>query len=673
MDAVRKLALVVILLGIWRSALAITNTAIAVSGTNIVLSWPSYGYESYLIQYRKTLDPTDSWSQLANAYLANSTNRTKFTIYGVVPPSGGSGSGGSGGGTNPPPPSPSQMNNATLDTSTTTDASSSQPMVMPANGTGSAVPLALYPSGFDLSGFVIFDPTTGQSISGDGYTVSPSTTTSSTSGATPLNDSSSDPVTTGFYRVFHIPDWLADVSNYTFDGPTFIPVDFASPDAPVDYVDETTVLINGEPTDEAVFTPYVSGGVTNWGMGIYFDRLPNGTNTIQLLTTVRQSDQLSDQTPYITFSNAPQTITVSNSVSYTNWADLILSNTYTFNAQSSTTNVDWEIDIYDVYGSFVNSQTGHSDGGNISWEWNLTDANGYSRNDDNDPFFYAYISLNSGPLKPLPSVAKQFPDKGAWLFAYMDKMYDDGTTNYPTADGYYTNAIHLMEGGPEEWGYSAYDYPIKYGRSYTQAQRDASWATLKANYLQSWSIRNFYYYGHGAAHVVGGDMNTLNSSNYITGATNLPGSKAYLTGDWVLGNVTINKSYGMIPFRFVFMDGCNTAVDDWCYNWGVPKQVETVDYYRSAANKIHVRPNAFVGWDVTIGGSKDWGQIDKFWAFRQDWMAEWAGTFQEQLSDSLSTANQVSGWVDAAHFSHLKEYGYTAMMFQQYNRSGDWP
>src|ERR1017187_4924544 len=82
---------------------AITNTAIAVSGTNIILSWPSYGYENYLIQYRQTLDPSDSWSALTNAYPANSTNRTTFTIYGILtPPSGGSSF--SGGGGSPPSP-----------------------------------------------------------------------------------------------------------------------------------------------------------------------------------------------------------------------------------------------------------------------------------------------------------------------------------------------------------------------------------------------------------------------------------------------------------------------------------------------------------------------------------------------------------------------------------------
>jgi hypothetical protein len=38
-----------------------------------------------------------------------------------------------------------------------------------------------------------------------------------------------------------------------------------------------------------------------------------------------------DQTPYMVFSNAPQTVVISNFVTYTNWSSLILSNSYTFN------------------------------------------------------------------------------------------------------------------------------------------------------------------------------------------------------------------------------------------------------------------------------------------------------------------------------------------------------
>jgi hypothetical protein len=581
MKPIQKLAMFVALSICSCTSHAITNSAIAVSGTNIILSWPSFGYESYLVQYRQALNSFDSWSVMTNAYPANSTNRTTLLL-------------------------PSHTNN------------------------------------------------------------------------------------TGFFRTFHIPDFLVYFSGYAFNGPTFIPVDYAAPDAAVDYVESTTVLIGGKPTDYAEFIPYVNNGVTNWGVGVYFDRLPNGTNTIQLITTVRTSDTLNDQTPYNVFSNAPAAITIGNLITYTNWNDLVFSNAFTFKAQSRVANVDWEIDIYDVFGNFVNYQTGHSADGNISWAWNLMDYNSNSRLDDSDPFFYPYITItgnlgysvqnagngpnvgNSSASSWMPSFANQFPSKGSWLFAFMDKNYDDGTTNYAGADYYYTNGVHTMEGGPIEWNIGTWDYPIKFGGVYSQADRNASWQTLEENYLQRWTVRNFYYFGHGSANSIGGDINKLGSSNNVTGSINLPGGHAFLTSQWVHDSVTFNKSYGAIPFRFVFLDGCSTAAGNWPWAWDVPKQTETIDYYKSAANKTGHRPNAFVGWDVEMGGP-GWGTIDKFWEFRTDWMAEWAGTFQEQLNDAFDTANLVSHWVDAGHYSHLKKYGYTTMMFQEYNYSGNWP
>ena len=667
------------------TAHAITNTVIAVSGTNLVLSWPSYGYESYLIQYRQTLDPSDSWSVVTNAYPANSTNRTTFTLYGLVPPpaSGGGGSGNIVGG----PPSPSFASSATM-------AASSGPLVVPADGSGSAVPLALYPPGFNLSGYNILDPLTGESVSGAGYVVSsPSLNVSQPLDAQPLDAGAGDPPApqTGFYRVFHIPNFLANFSGYTFNGPTFIPVDYASPDAPVDYVDNTTVLINGQPTDYAVFIPYVINGVTNWGMGVYFDRFPNGTNTIQLLTTVRESDTLNDQTPYMVFSNAPAAINIGNSITFTNWATLILSNTYTFQAQSSVPNVNWEIDIYDVNNNFVNYQTGYSADGNISWTWNLQDYNGNSRIDDSDPFFFPYITVTQNSSSPaqgggvqpnagsstsswMPELANQFPSQGDWLFSYMDKFYDDGTSNYPDGTSTMLNAISQMGGGPALWNIGFLDIPLKYGQTYSQTNRDSSWDVLRS-WLESWNNRNLYYFGHGAADLIGGDVNVLDSSNNITASKNFPGSNAKLSDKWVKDNVTANKMWGPMPFRFVFLDGCNTASGGWPAGWGVPNQVESLSYYRSASNTTGARPSAFVGWDVTIGGNKGWGTIDKFWQFRQFWMGNWSVevTTGETLKQAFDDALTGSNWVDNGHYSHMKIFGYQDMTFYGYNHAGDWP
>lgn len=671
---------------------AITNTAIAISGTNLVLSWPSYGYESYLVQYRQTLDSTDSWSQLVNAYPA-ATNRTIYTLYGLVPPPA-VGGGGSGSVVAPP-------------TSMAAVAATAPGLfVISADGSGPSLPLAIFPPGSDLSGYLIYDPTTGTTTSGSDYSVTSLnaayanfggglTPDSPQPNGGPVGGSSGDSAnpTTGFYRVFHIPDWLADFSGYTFTGPTFIPVDFESPDAPVDYVDSATVLVNGQPTDNALLMPYVISGVTNWGVGVYFDRFPNGVATIQLQTFVRQSGVLNDQTPYMAFSNAPATITIGSAISFTNWSDLILSNTYTFCAQSATPNVDWEIDIYDVYNNFVNYQTGHSSDGNISWTWNLTDYNGASRIDDSDPFFYPEITItptaNSGgqvhpnagggsTTKPMPPVASQFPSAGDWLFCYLDKDYDDGSTNYPGGTSTMIDGIYEMAGGPELWNLSGYVEAIKFGRTYLQSERNDSWKQLEEGYIQAWSIRNFYYYGHGSPGSIGGDQNTVDSSNYVTGSINLPGGHAYLTSQWVHDNVTFNKSQGAQPYRFAFLDGCNTAgpKSTWPWAWGVPSEAKDLSYYQSTNNATKARPSAFVGWDVEVGG-KDWGTIDKFWQFRKTWMATWSvqsyGGNPASIADAFETARNNSGWVPNQVQAHLKEYGYVGMTFRQFNNAGDWP
>ncbi len=548
------------------------------------------------------------------------------------------------------------------------------------------VPLALYPPGFDLSGFNILDPATGEWISGSGYTIS--ATVSAVSEAQPMADGPSpmdstnnvSGPTSGFFRVFHIPNWLVSFSGYTFDGPTFIPVDYASPDAPTNYIESSTVLINGQPTDNALFMSNVINGTTYWGMGIYFDRFANGTNTIQLLTTVRQSDVLNDQTPYMVFSNAVQTIVISNFVTYTNWNDLILGNTYTFKAQSTTTNVDWEIDIYDVNGYFVNSQTNHSADGNISWTWDLKDYTGTSRADsDNDPYFYPYINITASSGDPggwTPPIAADFPNTASWLFAYLDKDYDDGSTNYVGADHYYTNGIHTMEGGPSLYSITPWDYPIKFGRTYTQTNRNQSWETLRWGLLRLFPIRNFYYYGHGSPNTIGGDQNTVDGSNNITGSINLPGSTAYLTSQWVHDNITYNKYVGAQPYRFVWLDGCNTATGNWPQAWGIPKQAEPLSYYQSTNNTTGARPSAFVGWNVEVGG-KDWGTVDKFWLFRQYWMGNWSvqdGYYDDNLDDVFEQARDGSNWVLYGQlWSHLEIYGYQTMQFTEYEYKDEWP
>jgi hypothetical protein len=306
----------------------------------------------------------------------------------------------------------------------------------------------------------------------------------------------------------------------------------------------------------------------------------------------------------------------------------------------------------------------------------LTDDDGNSRLDDNDPFFYPYLTVAATPDPSgwMPTVANQFPSVGDWLFTYLDNYYDDGSTNYIGYDYYYTNAVNTLGGGPALWNIGFLNIPLKYGRVYTQTNRDASWDTLRS-WLESWNNRNLYYFGHGAPNLVGGDINKIDGSNNIVGSMNYAISNAKLTGQWVANNVTKNNYYGPMPFRFVWLDGCDTAAGNWPAAWGVPGQVEPLSYYQSSANTSGARPSAFVGWDVEVGGNKGWGTADKFWQFRQFWMSNWSVevTTGETLQQAFQDALDGSSWVDESHFQHLKIFGYQNMTFYGYNHAGDWP
>src|SRR5437899_1360117 len=126
---------------------AVVDQALTVQGTNLVLSWPSLGNEYYMIQYRPTLDPSTPWVQLTNAYPANSTNRTTFTIpcCTLAALAGGAGS---------------LASSAPLALSGVSESDAGDSInlwAMGTNGAGTAVPLYLYPPGYDTNRLFIFE------------------------------------------------------------------------------------------------------------------------------------------------------------------------------------------------------------------------------------------------------------------------------------------------------------------------------------------------------------------------------------------------------------------------------------------------------------------------------------------------------------------------------------
>ena len=91
---------------------------------------------------------------------------TTFVDSNLVQCASGGTSSISSGGDSGPPPAPSVANRVMPATQV------AEPVAKRADGSGSAVPLCIFPPDSDLSGYLILDPSSGEWVSGNGYTVS---------------------------------------------------------------------------------------------------------------------------------------------------------------------------------------------------------------------------------------------------------------------------------------------------------------------------------------------------------------------------------------------------------------------------------------------------------------------------------------------------------------------
>jgi hypothetical protein len=304
-------------------AFAIEGLQLSVQSSNVVLSWPSVddGSETYLIQYRPTLSPDSSWLTLTDYFAAvQNTNITFFIHSNIVQyPDGGLGGGGGS------PPEPGMMMNHSVAAS-----KPSVPMVIPADGSGVPVPLAIYPPGFDLSNLVILDPATGEHVSGNGYSIrSFSAGGGQANGMQPMDASSDDTnCYTGFYRVVRDGAHLVGVTNGT------IWTDFVS--LPVELGNAAGSISTMSLTEDG--NP-VGDSIQPAGTRLLVDstQMSNGVHQVSL------SAQWSDTNGNITEASSPPVlVTVSNEISYPDWMPSFgeLGNTTTIIAMSRHTNAD---------------------------------------------------------------------------------------------------------------------------------------------------------------------------------------------------------------------------------------------------------------------------------------------------------------------------------------------
>lgn len=127
---------------------------------------------------------------------------------------------------------------------------------------------------------------------------------------------------------------------------------------------------------------------------------------------------------------------------------------------------------------------------------------------------------------------------------------------------------------------------------------------LGANGNTNTEARNFFFFGHFDGQNLGGTTNPA----YSISVKDL---RAWL------GNAPDPlKGPNRHPFRFVFIDGCNSASGDLCTAFGIPKTKMTSQQMRDKG----LEPRAFVGWKnvklTNLGGFFNYAHLEfvqRFW------------------------------------------------------------
>ena len=213
-----------------------------------------------------------------------------------------------------------------------------------------------------------------------------------------------------FYRVFVIPDFWFDLEGVVLSGgqkspgQDFLPLYRGNKETAV-FKPQVSLLVDGKDEnfgDEDI--QRVNFGTTakprwSYASGFWFrhDILTNGSHTLQLASLLTLNTFVGDLSQYVTLTNRPVQVRVTNEITYLGWQDLIQWSNYTFVAQSVGPRINWRIDVYDTRGQLLISKTGQTTNGEIRWTWDLRDKEGKSR-DDSDVDMSFPSTLTTWPI-----------------------------------------------------------------------------------------------------------------------------------------------------------------------------------------------------------------------------------------------------------------------------------
>jgi hypothetical protein len=299
-------------------------------------------------------------------------------------------------------------------------------------------------------------------------------------------------------------------------------------------------------------------------------------------------------------------VNVQNAVSFPN--DLSRCGTALFTQpQTINTNGTYTLDVYNDQTNLIAEVSGDVDGngfcldpdtGGVGVTVSLLDTNG---NESASTYYTADVttyppSVEQRQFRPnysggsSPSHGKrrfghEGPWNGArgWVMAYMP-IYNDGTTAATDLVDLMANAATQVLNRYGTEGILNGEYTS--GGGYASAmplQESRDWNSMLA-LLHDDSSHNLYYFGHAGKSLVG-----KRASSHITG------EDLQFTLSSSPNPLATNANSHV--YRFVFLDGCQSAAGDLPVDFGIDKRVMPDNVW----NKAGLPPRAFLGWSSYTG------------------------------------------------------------------------
>jgi hypothetical protein len=611
---------------------AVENLRIEVQGSNAVLSWPSATGDTYIVEYRERFIPETPWQTLASNYPAKSeTNQTIFIHSNVVAY---------------PPPCGTNTTNVLV----------GPPGFDGMSTIGAEVGSLFQSKDGELSTLEELLPYPWNPRYQPQGLRSDTAVTESAPGGDPCPSATNS---TGFYRVVKVGVTFFGITNRTLvRGQVTLPIEIGlDTTLPLESVSASAGTNSSEnvPLQGFSITTFAAGGIqASWDT----TQTTNGAYQINIAAQLG-GERISN--------SPPVTLLVSNDVWFPDSFNM-----YGYfvevQAQSVHANGTYHVEIYDDTGFNIVSLDGPLDSaGYVTFDG----IRGFRvRNYDPDTFEQYPSIFHRVVLTTTRAGGQNLP--GATAVATNFLWHEDPWPSN-TVDNFYTQfaiAYQPVFGNPANGGVSAVALQTMVQSWYGLAEARAGdlgvvrggsqypfelWTQLDFTSLltdlDNDEVRNFFYFGHGSAETIG--QRSMNPPRYL--------DKANL--NLGLNNFPHISPYGWHPYRFVFLDGCNTAKGDLCKVFGIPKERNVPG---SRFSNKGLRYRAFMGWDKPLivgwAGAIDNTHVNFMTKLLQKWPEEKPSS-NPPRPYTLREAVDLAKVAYQTAIDHLIIYGYEGLWF----------